>query len=115
MPDAYESAHPCLSPLINDAGLDPDGDGWTNLSEYFIGTDPCDSCPDDPSDDANPADINNDMVTDITDIGLMAGDFGKLVPPAPPRHDLAPSPPDGSVDISDIGALAGHFGQSCGV
>ena len=39
MPDAWEIAHG-LNPLVNDAGLDPDNDGMTNLQEYFAGTDP---------------------------------------------------------------------------
>jgi hypothetical protein len=84
------------------------------LSEVgYIGTDPLDACPDDPSDDANPADINNDTFFDITDIVLVAGSFGQAVPPAAARHDIAPDPPDGFVDMSDMVALADFFGQSC--
>jgi hypothetical protein len=41
MPDAWESGLACLNPHANDAGLDPDGDGLTNLQEYAAGTDPC--------------------------------------------------------------------------
>jgi len=39
MPDAYEIAHG-LNPAVNDAALDADGDGASNLSEYLAGTDP---------------------------------------------------------------------------
>ncbi|MBU2549879.1 MAG: chitobiase/beta-hexosaminidase C-terminal domain-containing protein, partial [Proteobacteria bacterium] len=39
MPDGYEVQH-VLNPLVNDCGLDPDGDGWTNCEEYRFGTDP---------------------------------------------------------------------------
>jgi len=39
MPDVWEQAHG-LNPLINDANLDPDQDGFTNLQEYLAGTDP---------------------------------------------------------------------------
>ena len=39
MPDAWEIAHG-LNPNVNDAGLDADIDGMTNLQEYLAGTDP---------------------------------------------------------------------------
>src|SRR5207249_1737299 len=39
MPDAWEQANG-LDRLVNDAGLDADGDGMTNLAEFIAGTDP---------------------------------------------------------------------------
>ena len=42
MPDQWELAHG-LDPNTNDAGVDPDGDGMTNLEEYVAGTDPHDA------------------------------------------------------------------------
>ena len=39
LPDWWES-HYGLNPLFNDAHLDPDGDGRTNLEEYNAGTNP---------------------------------------------------------------------------
>ncbi len=94
------------------AANDPDCDGWSSADENVIGTLPFDGIPNGPSENATPADINNDRVTDISDLGLIAASFSLLVPPAPPRHDLTPSPPDRVVDISDIGAIAARFGQS---
>jgi len=41
MPDSWEIAHG-LNPLVNDAHLDKDGDGFTNLREYLAGTNPND-------------------------------------------------------------------------
>ncbi len=34
MPDSFETANPCLNVNSNDAGVDYDGDGKTNLQEY---------------------------------------------------------------------------------
>ncbi len=39
MPDDWEDAHG-LNKFVNDAALDPDRDGFTNLQEYLAGTDP---------------------------------------------------------------------------
>jgi hypothetical protein len=41
MPDDFEALHGLLSGT-NDAGLDRDGDGMTNLEEYLAGTSPSD-------------------------------------------------------------------------
>ncbi len=42
MPDGWEAANG-LDPLKNDAGLDRDGDGFTNVQEYWAATDPRDA------------------------------------------------------------------------
>jgi Bacterial TSP3 repeat len=41
LPDGYEAAYTCLDPGVDDALLDGDGDGLTNLQEYQGGSDPC--------------------------------------------------------------------------
>jgi hypothetical protein len=109
---AWPNPDQSLPPWPVPAG-DPDCDGFTTTVENSAGTDPFDDCPDDEFDDAWPADLNNDGISDITDIAIVAASFGRAAPPAPARHDVAPHPPDGVVDISDIGALAALFGQSC--
>src|SRR5207244_2908160 len=81
------------------AVTDTDGDGWSDSAEAAIGTDPLEACAHNSSDNAWPADINNDTFSDIFDITLLAGSFSQSVPPAPARYDIAPDPPDGFVDI----------------
>jgi hypothetical protein len=39
IPDDWEIKNG-LNPAVDDSGLDPDGDGLTNLEEYFRNTDP---------------------------------------------------------------------------
>jgi hypothetical protein len=95
------------------SGCDNDNDGWSDSAEGSIGTDPLDNCPDNPPDDAWPADINNDTFSDISDVSTLTGAFGQSVPPAEARHDIAPDPPDDFVDITDISRVLGIFGQSC--
>lgn len=85
---------------------DEDCDGFPTTVENFVGTNPVAHC----GADAWPADINNDGVSDISDISALAGNFGESVPPAPIRQDIAP---DGFVDIADIAKMAGFFGKSC--
>ena len=50
MPDAWETAHG-LNPAVDDRNSDHDGDGRTNIEEYFAGTDP------------NNADVTNPTAT----------------------------------------------------
>ena len=90
---------------------DDDNDGWSDVAEGVIGTSPLLKC----GTNAWPPDINDDGHVDmIGDISRVAGEFGKQVPPAPPRYDIAPDPPDHLIDvIGDISRLAGLFGQSC--
>ncbi len=51
---------------------------------------------------------------DMMDIGLIAKNYGRNVPPAPSNCDLTgstPDVPDRKVDMRDIGLVAGHFGE----
>ncbi len=52
---------------------------------------------------------------DMRDVGLVARNFAKNVPPAPANCDVTgPSTgvPDGKVDMRDIGLVARHFGET---
>jgi hypothetical protein len=40
IPDVWETAHSLDPDAAADAALDPDGDGFTSLDEYLMGTDP---------------------------------------------------------------------------
>ena len=91
-----------------DAG-DFDMDQFSDRVEYFVGTNRGARC----GIDAWPADLNNDSFSDGTDITIIAGSFGKAVPPAPARRNIAPDPPDGFVDGTDITRIAGFFSRHC--
>jgi PKD repeat protein len=51
---------------------------------------------------------------DMRDIGLVARNFGRTVPPAPANCDLTgmtAGVPDGIIDMRDIGLIAKHYGD----
>ena len=95
-----------------DAG-DFDLDLFSDRVEYAAGTDRGARCPTSQTHNAWPADINNSSFSDISDIVLLVASFGKSVPPAPARHNIAPDPVDGYVDITDITRIAAFFGDHC--
>jgi len=97
--------------IYGDPPPDTDGDGWSDAAEVIIGTDPLDDCADDTSDDAHPADLNNDTLFTSADMSLVAGVIGQAVPPA--RRDIAPATPDGFFTSADLSQVAARIGQSC--
>jgi len=88
---------------------DPDCDGFSSGVENSAGTNPLVHCG------ANgwPADINNDMFSDISDVSALTANFGMSVPPAPARQNIAPDPVDTFVDITDISKMTSFFGLRC--
>jgi hypothetical protein len=93
---------------------DDDNDGFGDVVEVYLGTDPLDACPDGPSDDAWPLDINNDgLITATSDSLNFRGRIGAV--PGDPnwwqRLDL-----DASGNISATGdalKYRGKVGQTC--
>lgn len=97
---------------LADSGDDSDGDGFTNAAEDYIGTDPLDSCSDNPDEDAWPPDINCDANADIFDVLLFrsviqsqAGD-----PSYSPRFDFNT---DSWIDILDVLLYKPIIGSQC--
>ena len=88
---------------------DRDGDTWSDAAEQIIGTNPDLRC----GVNAWPPDMNSDGFVDMTDITQVANWFGRSVPPAPARVNVAPDPPDGFVDIGDLTRLTALFGLRC--
>jgi len=91
---------------------DPDGDGFSNKAERYIGPDPHDACPDYPNDDAWPPALNRDTRVNVLDLLLYRpvilsaeGDanFNR-------RFDLNTN---GIVDIADLMIFRPLIGTSC--
>jgi len=86
---------------------DADGDGFSNADETTITTLTLVPC----GVNGWPADFNNDLVIDITDVLTLKPVFGAPVPGvAPFRDDIKP---DGVIDISDVLTLKPIFGLVC--
>ena len=93
---------------------DEDCDGFATDRENYLGTDPLDACPDDPSDDAWPPDVHggqgcrsHDGHVSILDVlcykPVLAGPYDR-------RYDLDA---DGTVNIMDVLAYKSLLGASC--
>jgi len=99
---------------IGDVCGDGDADGFIDAIELYLGTDPVDSCPDNPSDDAWPPDKNMDtFVTVVGDILDYAGTMGKDVATYPElqRRDLNM---DGYITVvGDVRIYQDRMGKSC--
>jgi len=107
MDDAWERAHG-LDPGSDDAGADPDEDGFTNIEEYRAGTDPQDdtSFPQPPC----PGDLNEDGSVNDIDLATFALEFGRTncTHIQICKGDIIVN---GVVDGSDLYSLASDFGR----
>ena len=91
---------------------DDDNDGFTDVIENHVGTDPLNHCPRGPFDSAWPPDFFNDRKVDIFDILAMKASFGSSSGDAnfDVRRDLTG---DGAINIFDVLRVKPFFGQSC--
>ena len=96
---------------------DSDGDGFTDAVELYLGTDPMDACPDNPSDDAWPLDNNMDMyVTVVGDVASYSGHIAAHGPPDPSpdwwvRLDL--NTDNYLTVVGDVAIFTGNMGTNC--
>jgi hypothetical protein len=100
---------------------DVDCDGFRGREERFVGTDPVDNCPDNPYDDAWPADMVGPGGYGTHDGTVNILDFVELTPPV--FGKCSPDPlytnrkdfnGDGCINILDVVRLTPPvFGQSC--
>jgi hypothetical protein len=99
--------------LEADIDSDNDNDGFTDEVETYLRTDPLDACPDNPSDDAWPPDVNMDTQVNLFDVM-------EFVPHLPSavgdlkydrRVDMNA---DGSIDLFDLMTLVPFLGTQCG-
>jgi Zn-dependent metalloprotease/subtilisin-like proprotein convertase family protein len=98
---------------------DDDNDGFSDTSELFIGTDQLSACadtptPDDESIDKWPADFNDNQVSDIFDIVLLAPPFFGARSTDPNYSARKDFNGDGVIDLFDIVRLTPPiFGTHC--
>jgi len=108
--EMFASTDPCVA--NPGASNDTDGDAFSDGAESFLGTDPVDACPDSPSDDAWPPDIDRDTRVSILDVLLFKPVMSSAVCDARynRRFDFTA---DGNVNILDVLLYKPVLGASC--
>ena len=97
VPDGTRTAH----------GIDPDTPIPVPPASFLV--DFIDGAPATITIAACPADLNNDGVIDLADLGILLADFGCTAPgPCPGDIDN-----DGDTDLADLGILLSEFGNTC--
>jgi hypothetical protein len=98
---------------IGDRCDDSDTDAFSDYVEFYIGTDALDACPDDPSDDCWPPDIDSNRVVDVTDALLFLAAFpsAEASPTYSRRLDLAAT--NGVIDVSDALVFLAYLPGAC--
>ncbi len=96
---------------------DPDCDGLDDSTESHLGTDPARQCPatsvlnDEPV-DAWPADFNDNRLTNLTDVSLIALVYNRPTgtDPAMQRFDLNAS---GTISLPDVALMGPFYNKPC--
>lgn len=102
-PDACTVGYPPCESNSDDA----DGDGFNDIAEYHMGTDPNAACSSDASHDAWPPDTNNDRIVDLpNDLLTIIQNSGS----SNIRYDLNV---DGKVDEADYWVARESFQVEC--
>jgi hypothetical protein len=95
-------------------GVDTDGDGFNDDVECYLPTDQYDACPNNPSHDAWPLDMNNDTIVNLGgDVVQFVGTIGSAYgePNFRTRLDLNA---DGIINLGgDVVKYVGHIGETC--
>jgi len=88
---------------------DDDGDGYSNFTEAYLGTNPDLAC----GENAWPPDFDSNQVINVTDVfQVLPPNLGTTVPsPTPFRYDLSPNGVINTTDVFKV--LPPHFGTSC--
>lgn len=91
---------------------DIDGDGFSDVIEMFITTDPIENCSKTSSQNAWGPDFNNDTRVTIADVLLLKSPFGSQSgqPAYSSRFDLNA---DGRITIADVLKMKDPFGTNC--
>jgi len=106
---------PCPGECLPD--VDNDSDGFDDDLECYLPTDQLDACPNSPSHDAWPLDMNMDRLINLGgDVSNYIGRMGATAGPPPSsnwmkRLDLNA---DGLLNLGgDVSKYVGHIGQTC--
>jgi hypothetical protein len=93
---------------------DSDTDAFTDYIEFYLGTDPLDTCSDGPSDHAWPLDVNNDgQLSYVGDLLNFRGRIG-AAPGGPNWWQRLDFNGDGQITyVGDVLKFSGKIGQSC--
>ena len=93
---------------------DEDCDGFTSAIETYLGTDPLDGCPDDPSDDAWPLDVSKDARLSVVGDVLNFRDRIGATPGSPNWRQRLNFNGDGLISVvGDVLMYRNRIGQTC--